>query len=56
MHCFVKRNINNSDEKFYASVLVKEKSLIEDSMPINQLGNYMYVVYFKFLYVNRMNM
>ena len=26
MHCFVKRNIYNSDETFYASVLVKKIS------------------------------
>jgi hypothetical protein len=50
-YCFVKRNIHNNDETFYASVLVKENSLIEDSMPINQLVNY--IVYFN---VSGMNM
>jgi hypothetical protein len=46
LYCFVKHNIYNSDETFYASVSVKEISLIGDSMPINQLVNY--VVYFNF--------
>jgi hypothetical protein len=37
MYCFVKRNIYNSDETFYASDSVKEISLIGDSMPIKEV-------------------
>ena len=54
MHCFVKRNIYNSDETFYAFVLVKE--IFESGIACLLINLLIMLCILIFLCVNRMNM